>query len=197
MNSMRMFCSLFSQLGIKRPWQRYLLVVALCIGTINSALAQLGAESALDTERQTLDTQIQTLKKDVLDVNRDLFLLEEELLFPASTQVNVFLSLDVGTFFKLDSVQLKMNDKVVANYLYTDREINALHRGGVHQLYISNLPQGKHELVAIFIGFGPQNSEYRRATTLTFDKALTAKFIELKISDSSQKQQPDFVVKEW
>lgn len=200
MNLMRMFCSLFSQPGIKpRRWQCYLSMVIACLSlSVSAAWAQLPAdESALNQERETLDTQIQTLKKDVLDLNRDLFLLEEELLFPASTQVSVFVSLDIGTFFKLDSVQLKMNGKIVANYLYTDREIDALHRGAVQQLYISNLPQGKHELVAIFVGFGPQNLEYRRATTLNFDKALTPKFIELKIADSSQKQQPDFMVKEW
>ena len=51
-----------------------------------------------------LDQEVQGLKKDVVDLNRDLFVLEEELLFPANTQVAVFLSMDVGDFFALDSV---------------------------------------------------------------------------------------------
>ena len=50
-------------------------------------------------ENMTLDDALQQLKKDVLALNRDLFILKEELLFPAHTQVAVFLSLDVGEFF--------------------------------------------------------------------------------------------------
>ncbi len=48
------------------------------------------------------------------------------MLFPASTQIAVFVSMDVGTFFALDSVQIKVDDKEVANYLYTARELEAL-----------------------------------------------------------------------
>ena len=77
--------------------------------------------------------RIQDLKGDVIRLNRDLLVLEEELLFPANTQVAVFVSMDVGKLFELDSVQIKLDDKVVANYLYTPREVEALHRGGVQR----------------------------------------------------------------
>ena len=55
-----------------------------------------------------------------------LFVLEEELLFPANTQVALFVSMDVGTFFDLDSVQILIDGKEVSNYLYTAREREAL-----------------------------------------------------------------------
>src|SRR6185437_2053388 len=48
-----------------------------------------------------VDEQVQSLKSDVLDLNRDLFVLEQELLYPANTQVAVFVSIDAGTFFAL------------------------------------------------------------------------------------------------
>jgi len=70
-----------------------------------------------DNGAATLDDKIQNLKKDVMKLNRDMFMLQEELLFPTSTQISVFLSTDVGNYFKLDSVQLKIDDKVVTNYL--------------------------------------------------------------------------------
>ena len=73
-----------------------------------------------------VDEEIQALKKDVVDLNRDLFSLEEELLFPANTQVAVFLSMDVGEFFALDTVQLRIDNKEVTKYLYTPREAEAL-----------------------------------------------------------------------
>ena len=82
---------------------------------------------------KTLDQEVQGMKKDVIDLNKDLFVLEEELLFPANTQVAVYVSMDVGAFFALDSVTLKIDNKEVKNYLYTAREADALLKGGVQR----------------------------------------------------------------
>ena len=144
-----------------------------------------------------LDGRIQDIKGEALLLNRDLMVLEEELLFPANTQVAVFVSLDVGSFFALDSVQVKLDDKEVANYLYTPAEVQALHRGGVQRIYLGNLRAGPHELVAFFVGGGPHERDYRRGTTLKFDKSTDPKYIELQIKDSTGKLQPEFSVKVW
>jgi hypothetical protein len=157
--------------------------------------ADAPADTAPDT--RGLDSEVQGLKKDVVDLNRDLFVLEEELLFPANTQVAVFLSMDVGDFFALDSVQLKIDQKEVINYLYTPREVEALLRGGVHRLYLGNLKVGKHELVAFFSGKGPNDRDYKRGASLSFDKGIGAKYLELKINDRQRKQQPEFEIKDW
>ena len=148
-------------------------------------------------DTRSVDQDVQSLKKQLIDLNRDLFKLEEELLYPASTQVAVFVSVDVGTFFALDAVTLEIDDKEVANYLYTDREVQALHRGGVQKLYLGNLKSGEHELVAFFTGKGPHDRDYRRGTTLKFDKAVGAKYLELRISDREASLQPEFVVRQW
>ena len=37
--------------------------------------------------------------------------LEEKLLFPSDTQVAVFVSMDVGKLFELESVQIKLDEK--------------------------------------------------------------------------------------
>lgn len=145
----------------------------------------------------SLDDGIQSLKQDVIALNRELFILEEELLYPANTQLAVFVSLDVGEFFKLDSVQLKIDDKIVSNYLYTDRETEALHRGGIQRLFMGNLKAGEHELVAIYTGMGPKGRDYRRGASLVINKSLGAKFVELKIVDNPSSEQPDFSIKEW
>ncbi len=173
--------------------------------TLGSAVPEFAATQAVATpdagqdqaEFRTLDESIQNLKTLVMNLNRDLFLLEEELLFPANTQVAIFVSMDVGEFFDLDSVQIKLNDQNVANYLYTSREVDALIRGGVQQLYLGNMKAGQHELVAIFTGHGPHERDYRRGATIVFDKGIGPKYIELSISDREQKLQPEFVVTEW
>jgi len=123
--------------------------------------------------------------------------LEEELLFPASTQVALFVSMDVGKMFELDSVQIKLDDKVVSSYLYTPLEVQALHRGGVQRLYLGNLKTGEHELVAYFTGKGPHDRDYKRGATVKFDKGTEPKYIELRIKDLQQKLQPEFDVKVW
>jgi hypothetical protein len=155
------------------------------------------APAASTGDFKSLDSDVQTLKKEVIDLNRDLFVLEEELLFPANTQVAVFVSMDVGTYFALDTVTLKIDNKEVTNYLYTQREAEALLKGGVQRLYIGNLKAGDHELVAFFTGKGPHVRDYRRGATLTFSKGVGAKYLELKVSDKAAKEQPEFLVKEW
>ena len=159
--------------------------------------ATAGAASEPATDTRGLDQDIQGLKKDVVDLNRDLFVLEEELLFPANTQVAVFVSMDVGEFFLLDTVTLKIDQKEVANYLYTPREVEALGKGGVHRLYLGNLKAGQHELVAFFSGQGPHERDYRRGATLRFEKGIGAKYLELKINDRQRRQQPEFEIKDW
>ena len=145
----------------------------------------------------SLDARIQDAKADVIRLNRDLMVLEEELLYPASTQVAIFVSMDVGRMFALDSVWVKLDDKEVAAYLYTPAEVQALHRGGVQRLYLGNLRAGTHELVAYFTGKGPHNRDYKRGTTLKIDKGTEPKYIELRIRDSTGKLQPEFEVKVW
>jgi hypothetical protein len=146
---------------------------------------------------KTLDQEVQGMKKDVIDLNKDLFVLQEELLFPANTQVAVYVSMDVGAFFALDSVTLKIDNKEVKNYLYTAREAEALLKGGVQEIYLGNLKVGKHELVAFFTGKGPVERDYKRGATLTFDKGVGAKYLELKITDRVTKHQPEFKIKDW
>ncbi len=140
---------------------------------------------------------LEQLRKDLLDLNRDLFLLEEDLLFPASTQMAVFVSLDIGAFFRLDSIKLSVDGKDVSHYLYTERDLDALRRGGVHKLWLGNLTAGEHELVAIFTGMGPGERPMTRATRMQLVKAAGAKLVELRVVDDDARQQVRFDVREW
>lgn len=164
---------------------------------LGDAMAMEVGEAQARAEFRSLDEDVQSLKKEVLDLNRDLFLLEEELLFPANSQVAFFISMDVGEYFALDSVNLKIDGKEVSNYLYTQREVDALVRGGVHRVHMENLKVGDHEIVAVFTGEGPHVRDYRRGATINIEKGIGAKYVELEITDKVTKQQPEFVVKEW
>jgi hypothetical protein len=89
---------------------------------------------AAEAEAPRLDAQVEDLKQEILALNKDLFILEEELLYPSNTQLAVFLSMDIGYFFALDAVKLTLDGELVSHYLYTDRQLDALARGGVQRL---------------------------------------------------------------
>lgn len=181
-------------MSVKRLIQVFLVLLA-GLWLADGYAAETAAKEAV--QQKNLNKKIESLKDEVLQLNRDLFILEEDLLFPANTQFSVFLSVDAAQLFSLDSVQLRIDDKVVANHLYTERELQALKRGGVQRLYIGNLPSGKHELVAFFTGQGPSRRDYRRGTTIVIDKTTEPQFVELKIIGNSTKEQPEFNVKVW
>ncbi|WP_144393437.1 hypothetical protein [Pleionea sediminis] len=151
---------------------------------------------AAEQETPVADS-LEDLKKQVLSINRELFILEEDLLFPASTQVAFFVSVDVGYFFKLDSIKLKVDGEWVTQYLYTDREMDALKRGAVQRLHVDNFTTGEHEVVAVVVGYGPEKREYKLAVTDTFEKDTDAKLIEIQIRDDATKEQPALAVKQW
>lgn len=144
-----------------------------------------------------LEKKIQNIKKEVLNLNKELFILEEDLLFPANTQFSIFLSMDIGELFDLDSVQINIDGKNISNHLYTLREIKALKHGGVQRIYIGNIASGEHELVAFFTGKGPSKRNYKRGTTIKIEKTSAPLFVELKIIDNLSKQQPEFKTKVW
>ncbi|HEX6636254.1 MAG TPA: hypothetical protein VF033_01245 [Steroidobacteraceae bacterium] len=164
---------------------------------VADAAATDGESAEPPADTRALDETVQDLKKDVVDLNRELFVLEEELLFPANTQVAVFVSMDIGEFFALDSLTLKIDNKEVANYLYTPREAEALLKGGVHRVYLGNLKVGEHQLVAFFAGKGPNDRDYKRGANIKFEKGVGAKYLELKITDRQRRAQPEFAIKDW
>ncbi|MGQ8366908.1 hypothetical protein [Glaciecola sp. 1036] len=148
-----------------------------------------------EEDDSALAQEIETLRQAMVNLNRDLFILEEDLLFPSSTQVAVYLAMDIGEYFALDAVELRVDGEVATNYLYTERQVSALYRGGVQRLYVGNLSQGEHQLTAYFVGIGPENREYKRAVSLSFEKGEDPVAVELNIVDSTSKQQPVFTAK--
>jgi hypothetical protein len=143
-----------------------------------------------------LDEQVQDIKKDVLDLSSELSLLEEKLLFPSNTQVSLFVSLSGDEDFVLDSLQIKLDNKVVAQHLYTFKEVEALRAGGVQRVYTGNIKTGDHSLVASFIGRSKSDAAYQRSADFVVTKAVGPKFVEINIAgDSASDQTVSF--KDW
>ena len=115
-----------------------------------------------------LDREIQTLKKEFLELNRDLLLLEEELLYPPDQQLVVFVSVTKGGSITPSLVKIELDGEMLAHHLYTDREIQALQRGGVHRLYVGKLGRGDHAFEVSLTGTERKDGEFQRKTTKNF-----------------------------
>lgn len=163
-----------------------------CISTLIFCLAVLVTLDAHAND-QDESSQDQNLEAELLQLNAQLQLLEEDLLYPASSRVAVYLSMDLGELFALDAVTLKLNGKDVTHHLYTERQVNALYKGGVQKLYVGNAKQGTNRMTAFFTGKGPMERDYKRATTLTFEQSFEPVFVELQVTDNTGSQQPEFV----
>lgn len=123
--------------------------------------------------------------------------MEETLLFPSSTRFSVFVSVSSGRFFTLESVKLKLDGKLVSSHVYSDRQREALGRGGVQKLLVTNLNEGKHRATAFFTGVGPNGRDYKRAIDLDFEKGEGSGYMELVVTDNGSIQEPVFRIKQW
>jgi hypothetical protein len=148
-------------------------------------------------EISRVSKDIQHLKQQVIDLNKDLRLMEEKLLFPSSTKYSVFVSMSSGQFFSLESVKLKLDGKLVATHVYSEKQRSALLRGGIHKFYITNLNEGDHTATLFFTGIGPSGRAYKRASTIDFKKGPAGEYLEVTISDDSVTQEPVFGIKQW
>jgi hypothetical protein len=154
-----------------------ILWYAACAGA-----ADVPAESS---ELQGIDDQVQTLKKEVIQINHELSLLEEKLLFPSTTQISVFVSLDAPQNFRLDSAELSIDSQVVAKYVYTFRELEALQKGGVQRLHTGNIPTGSHNVSVLLRGKNAGGDPFEQTGAATVKKDVDPKFVEMHVVGSS------------
>ncbi len=127
-----------------------------------------------------LDEQVQEIKKDVLAISAELQLLEEKLLYPSTSQVSLFISIAKEGSYSPDAVQIKIDGKKVAHHIYSFKEVDALHRGGVQRIYTGNIPGGKHRLDVSVIG-KKDGSKTRRKITYTLNKGVGPKLVEISL----------------
>lgn len=140
------------------------------------------AQNVSRDEIRGLDEQIQDVKKDVIDLTSELNRLEEKLLFPSNTQAAFFISLAGSDEFSLESVEVKLDNQIVAHHLYTYREIEALQQGGVQRIHTANVQTGAHPLVVSYFGKSKSGKEYRGTATFSVEKAVGPKFVEIQIA---------------
>lgn len=145
----------------------------------------------------TLDSEIDRLKADMADLSQSLYELEEDVLYPADTQVAVFLTLKDREGLELDTVELYLNDTPVASHLYTERERGSLKQGGVQRLYIGNLPHGAHELKAVLTARSANERFVRREVSHDFRKRPGESRLQMTLDARAPDFEPVVSFQEW
>lgn len=140
------------------------------------------AEDVSREQMRGLDEQVQEIKSDVLSIAAELSLLEERLLYPSSTQVAVFVSIAEGEAFRLDSVRIQIDGKLVAHHIYSFKELEALQKGGVQRIYTGNIPTGEHRLEVSASGKLPGGGDYSGTQSFGFSKEVEPKLVGITLA---------------
>lgn len=167
------------------------LVLALALGLVLAAGPVRAGETA------ALDREIAELKAEVASLSQTLFDLEESVLYPADTQVVVFLALKDKEGLELESVEVYLDGSPVSSHLYSNRERESLRKGGVQRLYTGNLPHGSHELKAVLTARSANESFIRREVRYQFRKRPGEARIQMTLDAAAPDYEPVVSFQEW
>ena len=124
-----------------RRMQSLLLTALLAL-----PFASVSAQSPSADDIRKLDNEVQNVKSDALNIAAELNLLEQQLLYPPATRVTVSLGLGQDRDVELSTVELRIDDNLSAQHVYSVAERAALQQGAVHDLYTGNVVAGPHDL---------------------------------------------------
>jgi len=137
-----------------------------------------------------LDEQVQQIKSDVLGIAAELNQLEEKLLYPSGTQVAIFVALAKGDPLRLDAVRLQIDGQLVAHYIYSFKELEALRKGGVQRIYLGNVATGDHKLEVVVDGKLEGGADFSRTEHFTFRKEVKPKLVGLTLAEPRSGNTP-------
>jgi hypothetical protein len=143
------------------------------------------AEQVTKEQIKGLDEQVQEIKADVLGIAAQMSLLEEKLLYPSNTQVAVFVSMENGAKFRLDSVDIQVDGKPATHHLYSFKELEALQKGGVQRIYTGNIQSGEHGIEVLVTGKSAGGSDLRIKESFIFKKDTGPKLLEIHLAEQS------------
>ena len=166
--------------------------------TITPAPPQAAEKDISSDQEQMrgLDEQIQEIKSDSLRMSAELSQLEEKLLYPSGTQVAIFVELAKGDAIRLDAVRLQIDGQLVAHYIYSAKELQALRKGGVQRIYVGNVATGDHKLEVLVDGKLEGGADFSRTGEFTFRKEVKPKLVGLTLAGPRSGNTP-IALGEW
>lgn len=155
--------------------------VVLLVAVLVCSITAYGQEVSRE-QIKGLDEQVQDIKSDVLAIAAQLNQLEEKLLYPSNTQVAIFVSLNDGENFQLDSIEILLDGRPVARHIYTFKELEALQKGGVQRIYTGNVTAGDHDLqVSVMVKSGAA-ADSLNTEHFTVNKGVGPKIVDISLA---------------
>ena len=152
----------------------FVFALLFCLSSIDGWAQQNDQQ-----QMRGLDEQVQQIKSDVLSISAELNQLEEKLLYPSGTQVAIFIALAKGDQMRLDAVRLQIDGQLVAHYIYSFKELEALRKGGVQRIYVGNVATGDHKLEVLVDGKLESGADFSHTERFTFRKEEKPKLVGL------------------
>lgn len=167
--------------GCFRRVIQWIAILALLSGLVGlrSVAGDLSRE-----EMRSLDEQVQEIKSDVLGIAAEVGQLEEKLLYPSNTQMSVFVSLAEGESLRLDAARILIDDELVAQHIYSFKELEALRRGGVQRIFTGNITTGEHQLQVKIAGKLPSGADFEGSQSFSFRKDAEPKIVGVTLGGS-------------
>lgn len=131
---------------------------------------------------QSLDEQVQEIKSDVLAIAAELGNLEEKLLYPSDTQLALFVSVEKGEPVEVDSARIIVDGQLVAQHVYSWKELEALAAGGVQRIHTGNVTTGKHQLEVAISGRRGGDSPFEVVEQFAFSKEVGPRKIGIRLA---------------
>jgi hypothetical protein len=155
------------------------------LGSMICASSLAGAaEENYRQQMKGLDEQVQEVKSETLGIAAELNRLEEKLLYPSNTHVAVFVAMPPSDAFRLDAMQIQIDGQLVAHYIYSFKELEALQKGGMQRIYTGNVATGAHKMEVVIAGKLPSGKDMSRTEQFSFSKSIEPKLLNITVGGS-------------
>ena len=177
-----------------------------CIKWRTLAVSLLGALAVLtlsvgvfaaESDFKQLDAEVEKILNEVLTLGADIAILEESRELSSQNQLLVLVSVNTNQFFKLEAIQLNIDDRTASYHQYENTELRALTKGGSQRLFWDDVPPGQHKLSVSLFGRVPNDPDFHRELTQMIVTGAGQRVLELHIISDKNKAYPELSIRKW
>ena len=136
--------------------------------------------------------QMQAIQYQLITLERDLLLLDEKL----SPPLLVFFSVKTDNKFKLDKINLRLDNQPLTEKIYAAPAKEALRQNGADLIFDKRIPVGQHQLIAYYTNRAGQ----QRGVTYDFSLGKQPQVLEVVIQPSNASENrklPPVSIRPW
>jgi len=152
---------------------------------------------AAEPDYKRLDAEIEKTLNEVVTLGADMAILEESRELSSKNQLLVLVSVDKSKFFRLEAIQLNIDNRTVSYHQYEDEELIALMDGGSQRLFWDDVPPGRHELTVSLFGRIPKDPDFVREATQMIITGTGRRVVELRVATGRNQAFPNLSIRKW